>query len=452
MGDIRYRVTIDGLTDAATNAQKLDAALRGVKRTIYSLPKQQVGLATPISGFGGPGPSHILQSDRYFALAAKQLKGMGSVVPQGPSQRTLQSFFNQSVGIGAGQNRITGASARQSYQNFWKNAVPATPQPINWKQAGLGLAAAPFSPWIGARMMSNALGPALGGAFGGGAGGGAASAIFGAGGAGAFAAFYVALRTAGMLLKEFATHIHAAIEEGAKLYQESARTATNPGKLAHLDFMGQALGISPAEMRQLLVRGEHPLKGGGATLSTPEVDAIFGAGRGTQQIAVLQQLKNMSEDIRDAWRHTALAAKEFSETAKPLQGVHAHIAYMAAEWKTMWAQVATVLSPLINFELAKTEYILKALNFLLGSKIALLQALHIIPKGQPGSSIIPAGKQSAHVSGWERMGFVIGGFGGGNDYAKQTAQNTKKLVDIMRRALPRGAQSGMSGQLSYNAP
>lgn len=399
---LSFGIKLDGVTQAKGQLQDLLAvAQRMLKQRVLG------GLSIPADQIRG------IQSLQQ-SLRSRELQSSLNPFPLSP-------FINQTMGIGAGQNRPN----RKAYQQFWQSMVPpqlvppVIPKGVNWKQAGLGALVSPFSPWVGARQLNAS------GLFGQGGNG-----MFGAGGFGGFAAAFLGVKVATDGLRMAFEHLKSAVEDGAKLYQQSARTAVATGKLFQLQTIGQAIGLSAAQMENLIVRAEHPLKGGGALLNQKDIGQLFGAGRGVSQIGELQQIKNLSEYIQRTTKDTAFSTYQMSINAKPLQELHYQLVILSTEWKVLWADLATLTLPLVKVLVMDIVNILRLGGAYLQQYIKIGQFLHLIPQGEPGKNIIPTPRSAGGGSGspWERMGFVIGGIASG-DHARKTAENTKKIAE-----------------------
>lgn len=170
--------------------------------------------------FGGAGRTGLATDPS--AIAA-QISGVGLLAQ--PSRLAHEMYLSQ----GAKQLMALG---------------PLTPPAARMGQAAMGAVAGMFSPWIGARLISGS--GALNRFFGGAGGGGNAIAqgLFGEGGAGAFGASYLALVLATRMLKSAFDSLRRSVEEGAKLFQESAATNRSAGRIAQTQFAFQSIGLS----------------------------------------------------------------------------------------------------------------------------------------------------------------------------------------------------------------
>jgi hypothetical protein len=170
----------------------------------------------------------------------------------------------------------------------------------------------------------------------------------------------------------------------------------------------------------------------------------------------MQAILNMSKEVALAWKLTSAASRQAAESAGDLYRVSFLGNAIKQEWSTFWMQIASIFSGAMQIIEMATYGVLHAANALLEkyrsmpawAKIALggggagsvvAAASSLAEKYMPG---IGRGDTSFHrqpvnnpmgrpESAWEKMGLIIHGGIGGNDYAKQVAENTRKMLDIM---------------------
>lgn len=487
MGEVKYRFVFEGLQQGTRDVNALGRAMQTVRGGIPGL-----ATAVPRALTGGGGIGQIMQSERYLAQAASELKKMGSLMSAGSSPRTMQSFFNQSLGIGAGQNRMTG-QARAAYASFWQAAVPPfvkAAMPINWTHAALGMAAAPFSPWIAARSLNSAFGGKIAGMMGGLAAAGA-SGIFGAGGFSGFMVAFTALNLAGRALKETFEQLKRAVDEGSKLYQSSARTATPTGQLFQMQSAMAAAGMSPGVIEQMIVRGQHMIPGRGGGTQFPGTNQMVGWASGLGMVSEAQQMRNMSREIEAAWRDSAFDAAIMASKAQQLQNLQASITEVTREWHTMWADIVGNLAPALivvfnevsahirgwtaMFELwfGSVRHVAATLVGIANAMPSLLtggifggdsfarfmegynNVINGTAGGQPGHARVGSltTNTAQDHAGWARMGFVFRGGFGSHEYGREIAQNTHRMAEMMYQSMNMNTNSnGPAGMPFYNAP
>lgn len=341
---------------------------------------QELRRLTNTLASGAKGPSHILQSDTFLRQGARSLLRMG----------------------------------------------PLQDASINWKQVGVGMMTAPFSPWIAARELSAS------GLFGRGGGGG----LFGAGGIMGFGRAFLLVKLSTDALRISFDTLRSTISEGAKLYRESAKLAINTGRLFSIKAAAAATGLNDNDLQRLLLRGSHPTSvNQGARKNL--FGEILGTAKGEMPIGNLQQIANMSKEFQDVLKNSLLDAAAWRTMAKDFQDISSLSTEVAREFKTLVAQIVDIFSDEIKAGLKFLGSALKAANLdLLVLRVGVIrlvkgkEAAEAFLKGQqPGNQTIPlpmSGTGSS-PSPWERMGFAIGGFG--SDFARQTAENTKKTAE-----------------------
>lgn len=450
--------------DTAAAGAKVDALYRKISKVPGSAPTGQQQLQAIMgdmlrakqalyASFGGKEFPIDKPVQKFGAVLKQARQGMGELTVANRAMvrgmaSELKSFDWNT--LHTAQQFVRPGATEATLRSGTKRALamgPLNPQAFNWKQAGLGAMVSPFSPWLGARAISGAFGGARGGGPG---GGGITAAIFGAGGMGRFILAFTAIHVVVEGLKFAFMELHKAITDTAKLYQESASTATAPGALFQIQSAFKAIGMTPNAAEVLRIRGEHPLRGGaGPTMRFPGTDIILGAGRGTRQVGELQQIKNMSEYIERAWKESAMNARQMEAAVKPLQDTQFELVSLTREWHTLWSQMSAQMSPIIVTLLKSAEGWLKFFNSYLEGQILIQQYLGILPKDKaPGKEVFANKAQtSGHISAWEKMGFVIGGTGG-NDHAKKTAENTgktvQKLDELLKAIMPQAISAGYS--------
>ena len=358
---------------------------------------------------------------------------------------------------------------------------PAASGPgTNWLGITSGLTMGAFSPWIGARVLSNAL-PGIGSFFGAGGGG---SAIFGASGIGGFGAAFIALQLATKALSAAFHELLNAVERGKDLYVASARAGAGTGQLAHLQAALQASGLPAGMAEKLLEQGQF---GRGNKFSIE--GALAGASGGMGQ-KDMQMIRNLSDDIKRAWNDTEMAAMRSSNQATALFDLSGSFSKLKYEIDIFVGDIVQAMKPwieiiiafmrnqvsiwdsllmiprMVNAELANTTK-----GFLLLFAV-IQQKLHDLSYGAIAAPDMAAfARRAASIdrffgldseksdlrfggpprnqssSQWERMGLLINGGMGGTDFARQTARNTARtayavevLANQWHGGTPRGSQ------------
>lgn len=434
------KIKFDALTDDAF--RKVDGLYRKISQGPGKTPTGQQQIQSLMSEMVRNKQAAFASFGGQEFPIEKQVQKFGANLKQARQGMSELAVANKSM--------LRGMSGELKKFN-WDSIHTTGQGGINWKQFMMGLAVAPFSPWLGARGMSAAL-PAGGK---GGGGGGISAAIFGGGGMGAFSAFFIGIHAAGTVLREFVSMIKGSIHEGSTLYRESAKTGMDVERMFSLQSAAKAIGISESQMDSLLLRGQYPTKSG-------HTGSVFGeimsAGKGVSQIGGLQQFINMGQEFEGVRQNSMLDAKAWKTMAKDFQDIASLSTEVGREFKTLVAQIVDIFGDEIKTGLQWIGSAFKAANM----DILLLRAAVVYAvKGKAGAEEfmkgggnkflpgqVPFGSQSGTHGAWEKMGFVIGGFGSQN-YAKETAENTRKTVEAIHR-LPEVLQKINSGDKFFN--
>lgn len=332
----------------------------------------------------------------------------------------------------------------------WNFPSQATPRGVNWRQIAVSAAIAPFHPWVAARGIAGALGGGGGGGHGAGA---VAGGLFG-GSFLRFEAALVAITAAIHAVHAAFRELHRSIEHGTHLFESAAHVGNRPGKLAGLEGALGSIGISQTQAERLLVRGEYPLKSGGKSVKLG--DFMLGSGRGVFQAGELQQVKNLIDYINIYGQRGAHAFAQMGANARAAFEITFAMKNVTREWDGLMSQLVADIGPALVKMFRDLEDVVKAISIGLrfvpvafSSILGILSAANpLIEKWNqmigttPGNQKdfkggILGGTGSAsrmNMSGLERMGFVIG-YGGGSDYARQTAENTKDASGLLNQIL-----------------
>lgn len=339
------------------------------------------------------------------------------------------------------------------------------------QQAMLGIFTSGFSPWIGARMMNNAL-PNM---FGRAGAGGLQSNIFGSGGAGGFYIWYAVIQAINGL-RQVMSELKNAIETGSKLYQQSAMTAKSPSGLFQLQQAFTGIGMSPDVANRLLLQAQFAMGKGRMVSGDQAYGNLLKAMAGTGQLAEMQQLVNMSREFKRFWNDSAFDATLIARTVGPMQEMYMASAAIRREWQTMWQMIATSFAEEILTLMEGLKLLIQGINLYLtqlrqlkddfigflkimavlfdptGSMFAKLMGL-LSQFNLPEANRIGGPMTPGPISSWERMGLIVNGGIMGNDYARQTAENTRRIADAVAPSgnfgsyVPSGSNPG-----PYNLP
>jgi hypothetical protein len=363
---------------------------------------------------------------------------------------------------------------------------------INWKMAGLGAMSAPFSPWISARALS---GSGLMGHGGGGGGGGMMTAIAGQGGMGGFLAAYAAIQVTMKGLELAFRNLKAAVESGAHFWQQAAKLGRPAGQLAGLETAFGAFGINPQAIERLMVNTQIGRRRGGV-MGDFQGEMLRGAAS-SGDLELMQAIKNAGPQLNELIARLTSFSMVVQETSGAMQSLRGTMTVLKADWQAIWMEIMTAMRPLIELlssaaisQLELMAQYISALNnefadlagfvaalgklfadliaygpVLLGARIGsglekkemqdIAKAVReaILPPG-PGDSRMGAGTGHIPVtSQWQRLGFNLPGWaGGGTNYPKQIADNTKKIADVITGKSKGGNPDWMVPSLQLNGP
>ena len=118
------------------------------------------------------------------------------------------------------------------------NSYNVTAQGMDKKKMLMGAITGMFNPWIGSRLMSDAMPKGAVGA------GGVAGGIFGAGGAMGFSEFYLAIKG----VKIAFDHLCISIENARKLYAKSLTSGMGVGFTVKYSMIADVLGVSEQDI------------------------------------------------------------------------------------------------------------------------------------------------------------------------------------------------------------
>jgi len=447
-------------TKAMADAATLEARLRKVSQEAANVFSKS-GESARVTAAGG----HILQSDALMRQGARQLASMGAFPGRQMgmlSDIALSSGASRAMGMGPLfrspppiPSGMLSESALRSGAARAMGMGPLFPPGPNWKLGGIGAIAALFNPYAGARIMNQAFGSITG--FGGRGGGrGGAGGLFG-GSAEGFGEWDFLIRAIKRVTAALTNDFLGAINRGAELYTKSAMLGLKVGTTAAGINAFRAVGLPTDAFEKMVAAGQFKT---GSKLTLPQMKGtIFGAmSRGTISLEEMQGLLNMSKDLVKAWNATASASRQAAESAGSLFKTKFLFQVLSAEWEAFWDQVAAVFSGsiqvmeesmagLLHIFNAIIEFITqhKALFNAMFPTLAFINAVAAgvapgIGESADGFKKFPIGQGvSRPTSSWEKMGLIINGGLGGTDYAKQTAENTRKIAEAV--ANPRSTNS-----------
>lgn len=410
---IEYQFLISGTETAAAKLKAIEGLNQSLSKGISS--------ADLFKATGGNFSSATLAKNKE--LFAQLGKDAGKSFDSGlkSSNGALAAFLNQSMGIGAGQNRPN----RAGYAAFWRSALPPVIAP----------------PIIGG----------LGGGAGGGGGSfgglGRFSGNFSPGGFASFgssvpvviaalAAFKIAIEATKMAMELFKD----AVEKGSKLFEDSAKVGVSTSRLQNYRSALGAIGIdsSTADMLALnsqFGRGQRIGRGGltgnstvAGTGSIIESQGMMLSARRVGQFGAEQQIKNLSKyldefssSMQKANEITSLTSKELFEVGfewKKFRGE------LQATIQAFASELGIILIPALRIATA----FLHQFNATFLELLKILQATGLIAKGGDFGRAIGGGGGNSRIpaNAMQRMGFVFGmGAEIHGDVQKNIEKNTK---------------------------
>lgn len=255
-----------------------------------------------------------------------------------------------------------------------------------WGKIFLGAATMGFNPWIGSRILSDA----VKGGGGGGKGGNVATGIFGAGGAMGFAEFYLAANVFKWAVRKFGE----IVDSGAQRYSAALKSGMGLQFTTRRDLLAQIMGVSENDVFR------------------------FGA-----QIAYLNPKLQYASSV-------------LAKTAIPLTAVSWNFKVLETDLAALGSTLVTQLAPGINGGIILLQKLTNVFDKMAESRIfkilSFSPALWALDKLGGGSSDInklpppQSWMKQLPASQWEHMGLVVGG--GSNNYAKQTASHTREIM------------------------
>lgn len=282
---------------------------------------------------------------------------------------------------------------------------------VDRKALLLGAMTTLFNPFVGARMLSDAMpkNSTTGG-------NGIAKGFFGASGAIGYGEIFLAVKGIELVLKMFKAAVTAVVSE--------IGSAIKYAHSLYASALTQGLGLKFLAGRQMTA----------SVLGVPE-DQVF---RMQQTAYVMQRLSNAISSIsKDApalanisvqWKILSYdllaAASDLAVKLEPAIVGLATAIDMAIKPIEKLTAIAFLLASVGNFgNVSKlgadiAVELNKALSGFAGKNLGAL--------GQPGSFM-----KQLPASSWEKMGLVT--MGSNQNYAKDTANNTKQIVTILRR-------------------
>jgi hypothetical protein len=415
MGQAELRAVFK-LINSPENKKVIDDNKGDIQRAVSQLgATANKGLL--MSAFGNASASTMARNPQLFAAASDAGKKSGEFYSRG--------FIQGASKFGGGKDlaKVMALPDINDIGKFKGNPPPiiADVERERLKKMGLGIITAMFNPWIGSRLLSDAVG-----AGGGGKGGGVARGIFGAGGAAGFSEFYILITGIKKVLHLVMEALRWGADELKKAFQFSASLFAKS--------LESGLNLRFTALRQMTA----------STLGVDEKDVL----RFAQSATVMRQL---------------------SDAANTLARNAPQLAYTAAQFKileynllALGSDLATKLTPEINFTIGAIEKFANLLKIL--PKIFEFELSLIAPKfaaalklafasfdevnkkntfGQPQSFM-----KQLPVGAFEKMGLIIGG--GMADKALEYQRRTATAVEKLYQAATAQNKSTSVGTFYMN--
>lgn len=363
------------------------------------------------------GSKTMLQGQ--FPATPGWLQNLAGPMKQG---KALQQFINQQF----------APSGKMVDRDFWLNNFPAIKEEMqgpdlsgamrkafkaanqgtNWNKLLMGGATALFNPWIGSRLMSDA----IRGGGGGGGGGAVAAGIFGSGGAMGFAEFYIAIQSFKKAVDIFWTTIKTASETAAKYYSSALQNGMGIPFTVNRQNLAAIMGVDEKEVFR------------------------FGA----QMAYLAPQLKTANKVLSD----TTPTLTQMSWNFKTLKlDAMALAAELASALAPVINDVVDTFDDLIKMLIKATQFTKEYYKWLNPAGYAIWRIIHQERTNDSASTFPTTASlmKQLPASSWEKMGLVMAG--GGTNYARETANNTRKMardLDTIVKNMGIGKGRGMS--------
>jgi len=300
--------------------------------------------------------------------------------------------------------------------------TPPSSRQVNLGQAIFGAGVSPFSPYFGARTLAQ-------------------SGVFGKGTSFASIGPVIGGVIVGMKLFHLAlSALTAAVERGAKLYQQAAMTAKSPSALAGVQLALQGIGISPSAANQLLLQAQWARgRGIGGNIG----GMLVRAGGSTGQTGEMQQIANMSKELNYMFQRSKDAADTLGKTSGAMQRISMQADIFKNQWSAAFSEFMSANEGIIRQIAVLGTGFAKLITLIARPVMALISGGSTefynaifkttnLGKG-PGDQRLAGGAASPLMgagAALQRIGFSFGNFPG-IDYAKQTAQNTRRIADAV---------------------
>ena len=432
-----------GLTAGETVAQKVRDLTKQIATGIDPKASPMAGWLKAAAEGGNMNPAILANSPQLQAILSKAtVAGMTDGAKK--AIRQIGEFPDSVWASGAkralamGPLFPTALPPPVPVQNFTKNNL----------LAGI-LSMGAGNPYMAARSFMAAGG--IGGKGGGGGGMGGFFGMAGAGAAGDFlpaAAALAAVKLAAEALRFSFQQLTEAIQRGSKLFQDAARTGRSVGQVYQLQQALGAVGISGSTADQLLLQAQYSRTGrgggggfmrsssmGGSNTSMTSFEGIMlGARNRAGQLGELQQLVNLQEYAKKAWKDSAYDSLIAAQNAGKLFNISFQASELKREWNTLWESLAADLGTILIPVISGIKFGLEGLNFVWqNTQLHKFAELFGLDKDVGNFHQQAFGQGlGEHMNQWQRMGFVMQG--GPNEQIvtlREIARNTKVSAQVL---------------------
>lgn len=410
--NVSIRMLIEGAESVASKMKTIEGAAQAMLKPTANADVLRAALTNFSASSLARNPNLIAQLTETGKKAAQAFDS-GVMSQRG----FLAAFINQNLGIGAGQNR----PGRAGYASWWQSAIPPIiPPPIIQSASGGG---GNFS------GIFRALG--LGG------GGGLKGSI-------PVMAAFLALTLAIKATRIAMEQLVKAIQEGAKLFTDSARLGQSQGRLFGFRAGLESIGVSNPD--QLLLygqfgammrQGRSGLIGGSVSYRrgvSADVEGMMLGAMRVGNMGDIQAIQNLKKYLHQFIQETELDSQIMQTTSRQLFETSFAWKRFKTELQAAWAGFAAELSVVLIPALMAATMMLHQYNAYLLKVLHTFQKLGLIAKDMAFSGIGGGmGDQHIPANAMQRMGFV---FSTGNfniNYASETARNTKETAHAVYR-------------------
>ena len=476
MSELRYRFSIDGVDSSTQKVAAFNKTLDATGKSFKQLSNEQRQFESLLSGqsvaqvmgirsasAGGDEFPIEKFADKFGASQRQMRQAMSELKPALADWKRglVEGFKGMEWNFGHTDNR--SAFAKMFPASVLKNLTFGINPLLN-----------PTSVWgnlFALRQTFSALESKDGGPLQekilGGVGLGRLSGTTG-GAAAATGVLMAGLLAVGLSLKaltEIIRRTSQAFQDAHKLYSQALQSGMSLRLTSQMNAVGNVLGVDPSHAMAFSGSGE-------AQKQTQYASGII-ANTAPVLAEVIMQFRILSLTLKAVF--SVLGEKvappirqmidAFNKAAKMLldSGLAEVIGAVAAQFLylvNVIIKVASTLYGILTLAFAGiTELFVNIKRLVTGegvdftrtlASLARLQSLFDTPNEIADNKLGMARQLPA--SAWEKMGLVVGGIGGGNDYAKRTANATERTANYLSSivALPRGTTSGINP--AYPAP